>query len=331
MSAASQPVSTTLPPNDCTNMSRRELQAALRALKLPSGGTNDQLRLRLQSHQQGSVEQITSPPEAIPPPEATSTSTLTTPEKRLKKHRTSCPQQTSQRIERARTQTMYLLTKDEEVDMQALSCKFVVLGSTGNVYDVVIQRKPSCTCPDHRRGNLCKHILFVLLKVMGVPADSPMIYQAAWIGTELQEMFEGMKSRFQNVSGRVMANRLVQETYEKLKRGEEVNVKPAGVPRRTENDDCPICFDPLQSSENTTYCRLQCGANFHQKCIHHWLAQQRGKNATCPMCRGPWEDAAKWEIMPREGYTNLGCLQGQSPSRDTSSYYSSTNRKRQRR
>lgn len=37
--------------------------------------------------------------------------------------------------------------------------QFSVLGATGNVYTVEIGRHPHCTCPDHMKGNICKHIL----------------------------------------------------------------------------------------------------------------------------------------------------------------------------
>ncbi|CAI5508726.1 unnamed protein product, partial [Closterium sp. Naga37s-1] len=48
------------------------------------------------------------------------------------------------------------------------SCNFHVLGATGNVYTVTISQQPSCTCPDYGNGNLCKHVLFVLLRVLHV-------------------------------------------------------------------------------------------------------------------------------------------------------------------
>jgi hypothetical protein len=44
--------------------------------------------------------------------------------------------------------------------------KFSILGSTGNVYEVRVEQVPSCSCPDfHKRRELCKHLIFVYLKV----------------------------------------------------------------------------------------------------------------------------------------------------------------------
>ncbi|KAJ0964809.1 hypothetical protein J5N97_025947 [Dioscorea zingiberensis] len=47
--------------------------------------------------------------------------------------------------------------------------EFFILGATGNVYTVTLAAIPSCTCPD--RTVPCKHILFVLLRVLRLPFD----------------------------------------------------------------------------------------------------------------------------------------------------------------
>ena len=254
------------------------------------------------------------------------------PEKRLKRYRSKCPGPVRQRIDRAKTQRMYLV-KCGDIQ-EDLRCEFVVLGSTGNVYTVAIQKIPSCTCPDYAKGNLCKHILFVLLKVMSLDPNSPLIYQAAWIESELRAMFGQMLIRFRNVSGaynNVMANEAVRATFAKLEKGDDVeddddNKDGSHAERKAmEEDDCPICYDPMVKTEATTYCRARCGANFHQECIRGWLRQQ-GQKATCPMCREPWEVKS---VASPEGYTNLGKLQGQQSTRDTSTY-SSYKRRRYR-
>ena len=36
-----------------------------------------------------------------------------------------------------------------------------VIGTTGNIYTVTIQRTPICNCPDGSKGNHCKHIIYV--------------------------------------------------------------------------------------------------------------------------------------------------------------------------
>ena len=327
---------------DADELTRTELQKALKEWNLPSGGTNAALRERYTlfrnsritrnphyrgpsgssgSNSNGNKRKRKSPPKRQ--------------EKRLRRYRSSCPMAIQQRIARAETQRMFLVQKGS-LSKGELSCEFVVLGSTGNVYTVTIQRLPHCTCPDHARGNLCKHILFVLLKVMALNPESSLIFQAAWISSELQSMFEQMDIRYRQVSGAVLANERVRETFQKLSQGEALQEETSVACRREAgvDDDCPICFDALISGGKTTFCRARCGANFHQLCIQHWLQQNR-QNPTCPMCRVTWDDGKKKRTNDtnREGYTNLGGLQGQSPDRDTSSYSSwsiSPHRKRRR-
>ena len=86
-------------------------------------------------------------------------------EKRASRSRNYCSEDTRQRIERAKSQRLYLIQQRELSSSHGISRTFVVLGSTGNVYDVNIAKIPYCSCPDFERGHLCKHILFVYLKV----------------------------------------------------------------------------------------------------------------------------------------------------------------------
>ena len=91
------------------------------------------------------------------------------------------------KIERAIEERMYLLDQKESSSSTSLSRRYAVLGSTGiafpviacvfhviimktmgsigNVYDVRISARPSCTCPNFERSPMCKHILFALIKV----------------------------------------------------------------------------------------------------------------------------------------------------------------------
>ena len=41
-------------------------------------------------------------------------------------------------------------------------------GTTGNIYSITIGLVPSCTCPDHQKGNQCKHIIYVGLVLLEV-------------------------------------------------------------------------------------------------------------------------------------------------------------------
>ena len=293
-------------------------------------------------------------------------------EKRLKRFRATCSNAVQQRIVRARTQRLFLVEPPQQFSSEAAAVApppppapaangsdekasnnngntnnnhhfdFVVMGSTGNLYTVTISQLVQCTCPDCARGNICKHILFVMLKVIGLPPNSPLIYQAALITEELQEIANLLTQRMAQVgraasnSHSFMADERVQKAYNELKspnskqadkkEEEEEEDEASGVKRQSaEGEDCPICFDPL-ANEKLVYCKAVCGANFHATCINTWKQQQQHRGTfTCPNCRSEWmddEQAAKKTsgTSPPEGYTNLGRLQGQSSRRDTSTY-----------
>jgi Ring finger domain/SWIM zinc finger len=260
-------------------------------------------------------------------------------EKRLKRYRDSCPVALQERLERAATQRLYLIHQSE-VPENAISetnhtVDFTVLGSTGNVYKVQFRNVPTCNCPDfQRRADMCKHIMFILLKVMGLSASNPLSYQKAYLTSELEELYTILRTR--RVGGSVLANAQVRAAARQPE-GTVATVSD-GVPRRVltpDDSDCPICFDTLwqEAASKLTYCRGTCGANFHAACLSRWLRSQSGHQSSCPNCRQLWVGAEnpRAALPNNEAYTNLGALQGQSPVRDTSTYHSYDRRKKSRR
>lgn len=61
-----------------------------------------------------------------------------------------------------------------------------------NLY--LISRIPLCTCPDFIRGYLRKHLLFGIIRVVGVSKDAHVVYQKALLQTELADMFTSADS-----------------------------------------------------------------------------------------------------------------------------------------
>jgi hypothetical protein len=43
-----------------------------------------------------------------------------------------------------------------------------------------------------------------------------------------------------------------------------------------------------EAEEDLSWCKSQCGVNYHKKCIEKWLAEAR--HTTCPTCRGSWKN-----------------------------------------
>lgn len=269
-------------------------------------------------------------------PEPTPTTPKPPPqEKRLRPFRPSPSKPSRDRIQRAQTQRMYLVDRETISDIHQ---KFVILGSTGNLYTVNIKHLPTCDCPDFKKGNLCKHVLFVMLKVLRIPSTSELVYQAALISDELRSMF------LQAPNPTALANATVVQQYQAIKNGQDpnavanaVNASGAKDVRRAIEGDCPICFDELREADrgNIEFCRT-CGNNVHLECFNNWKRSKNFAKITCVYCRSVWHTEGKdgdadGVAKASEGYVNLGAAANMPSARDESTYsewYRSRNSRR---
>jgi len=231
-------------------------------------------------------------------------------EKRLRRWRSHAPTSYLEIRDRALTQRMFALERQRDTSNPDHPTETISLaGSTGNVYTIVIDKVPSCDCPHAKKGNQCKHIAYVLSRVLHVP--SHLAYQLALISSELREIF-------------AKAPPLPSETAEAEGDKKDGNRKPL-------EGECPICcvdFEP-ESGEAIVYCRAACGNNVHQTCFQQWAAMKKGGQVPCPFCRTPWQgdeettkQVAKGGPKNAEGYLNVASQLGMSGRRDYSSYNS---------
>ncbi|GAA6015116.1 hypothetical protein JCM8202_004883 [Rhodotorula sphaerocarpa] len=257
------------------------------------------------------------------------------PEKRLRIFKRACPKATLKRAERVFAQRFFCVDRTRLSDS---SEQFSVLGSTGNLYTVTIQHLPSCDCPDGRKGNHCKHLLFVFLKVLGVPMTTNLWYQAGLLTSELQAIFTLARPAPRNV-----LEERVRQAYEIAtgkKKADEESAEGSGgrlVKKRIpeEGDSCPICYEDFEAGSETglVFCLSisGCGNALHRECFNNW-ARTSNPN-TCPMCREKWPkpgisetastsaNAAAGPAYSEDGYQNFAAHAGISTVRDTSSYY----------
>ncbi|KAB5547144.1 SWIM zinc finger protein [Coniochaeta sp. 2T2.1] len=234
-------------------------------------------------------------------------------EKRLRRHRPKPPQSFTEVYARATSQRFFVLSRtrtgygDEQEETVELA------GSTGNIYTVTIARQPTCDCPHAKAGNQCKHVLYVMARVLR--AKYEYVYQLALLGSELREIFEA--------AGPIPSENDGEGGGEKE---EDKNRKPI-------EGECPICYEGLEEDEALVYCRASCGQNMHKACMEMWAATKRaqGREAkvTCPYCRTLWEGdrdmVNKIETAGKvgaEGYRNVADQLGISTERDTSTYSS---------
>ena len=62
---------------------------------------------------------------------------------------------------------------------------------------------------------------------------------------------------------------------------------PPTTHRRPVTGDCEICLLDMLNGEAITWCRAQCGKNFHHDCIQRWVNEEEFTNS-CPNCRAQW-------------------------------------------
>eukprot|EP01135_Chromosphaera_perkinsii_P004479 Nk52_evm3s284 gene=Nk52_evmTU3s284 len=249
-------------------------------------------------------------------------------EKRARRFRSKCPSSVQERMSRALGQKMYLVARNKDHDLME---KFSILGSTGNVYTVCIDKIPNCDCPDFGKGHTCKHILFVFLKVLKQAQTSSYIYQLALLEKELVEIFTSAPPDPTSAWACAEARRAFNK-HNSIESSDIPEDAPEGNNRKPIEGDCPICYEEMDPSQTVVYCKRGCGNNVHLDCFNRWKKSLRGKTATCCMCRTEWEEAPAKKGKKKSGstnegtydsngYLNLADVAGISRRRDTSTYH----------
>ena len=192
----------------------------------------------------------------------------------------------STRIERCFTDNLYLVESIPQNSNEEKKRIYLIMGSTGNVYSVVITNKPTCTCPDFKqRKKRCKHIYFVLIRIMKV--ENPIIKK--FTNENLDEMFNNIplitnnlivdkskRDKFHEITNNIKSNN-----------SKEINSKTDNKvkQRLNDNDICPICLDNINNGKELDYCKYSCGLTLHKKCFQMWEKRNKG---ICVFCRANW-------------------------------------------
>lgn len=223
------------------------------------------------------------------------------------------------RVQRCFTDNIFLMeslpSRDDDGDLEK---KFIVMGSTGNLYTVTISYEPDCTCPDHRiNKKRCKHIYFILIRVMKSSNEKQCYYD----DEELKTMFENIPEITRNLIPKAS----IRKTYKKIKTQEgedddedeeEEQDKEKGKDEEKiveqkpyQGDSCPICLDDLEGKD-IDYCKYSCGKSIHKVCFKMWCKKN---NNTCVYCRCEWvivtakekSPSKKTDWLIRRGYINV--------------------------
>ncbi|KAG7004661.1 3'-5' exonuclease [Physcia stellaris] len=256
----------------------------------------------------GNASTATTTDEASTPPKKKRKSPespvqVTKAEKRLRVFRKRAPQSYFDKLARATSQRMFVIDRTrggtDEVPEETID----MAGSTGNIYRITICQEPRCTCPDNKKGHQCKHIVYVLHKVLKAPEN--LQYQLALLSSELREIFASAPTVSSQPSTDSASN------------------------RKEVTGDCPICFTEFEpDTEDIVWCKAACGNNIHKGCFEQWAKSQKGKEVRCVYCRTPWqgdpESLARIKTAGKvndEGYVNVADQLGLSTERDYSTYH----------
>jgi len=238
---------------------------------------------------------------------------------RAKPWRSSPSQATLERTQRANQQRMFLVDRrlvGAAGGSRNVSVEFHVLGSTGNVYRVMIGRDCYCTCPDYLRSKCCKHMIFVMLKVLRVPAGHPFAFNVSFLPNELLYIMDHSpdpagaggvlapdeaREAIAKATGRTLAIAAAAADSAAAACGGSSSSSAAAVPAagaaaaapparkpHDPSDDCPICFDSLGASLPALCQCSTCSNYLHTECMTNWLKAKVGQPATCVFCRAPW-------------------------------------------
>ncbi|KAF9738637.1 hypothetical protein PMIN06_001950 [Paraphaeosphaeria minitans] len=235
-------------------------------------------------------------------------------EKRLRQFRSRPPRSYLVIKERALGQRLTVISRERVGTDDEPKEKITMAGSTGNVYTQHIGNVPSCDCPHAKKGNQCKHIIYVMLRVLKAPEN--IAFQLALTSSELRDLFRHAAPIPSAGSG--------------TEGGLEAELD--GNRKKIEGE-CPICYCDFEpGKESIVYCKAACGNNVHKSCMQSWIVAKGAGRATCPYCRAKWEDSdvggafsgqvdLKSARRTEEGYVNIASQLGLSDERDYSSYH----------
>ncbi|KAJ6743543.1 RING FINGER AND SWIM DOMAIN-CONTAINING PROTEIN 2 [Salix viminalis] len=165
----------------------------------------------------------------------------------------------------------------------------------GNVYTVTLNATPTCSCPDRTRP--CKHILFVLIRVLGVSLDDACLRRRNLRICQLNRLL-GTATLPEALAGVCVRERFHQMFFQRR----------YGVLRpRVEVEDgttCPICLEEMEKGEKVVACG-SCRNTVHEECLMRWKRSKGRRAASCVICRARWRDR-----NDEDKYLNLAAYAG---------------------
>jgi len=165
-------------------------------------------------------------------------------------------QKVSERIERAESHRLQLLEMEAQDD-QAIEA--TVIGHAGCCYDIRLGPLVTCSCPDFAKSNaVCKHTIFIFLRVLEVPKDDPRVWQRGLLPPEILDLRQRLRRR-----------RSSPAWAELLAPGEILAALRPPARRQPLGSPCPLCLDIIVAKVGVACC-ASCGVNIHDECLAQW-------------------------------------------------------------
>lgn len=175
---------------------------------------------------------------------------------------------------------------------------FFVLGATGNVYTVVLCATPSCTCPD--RATPCKHILFVFLRVLGLPLDDLCLRRRTLRPCQVSRLL-GLPTLPEARAG-ASIRQLFHKLFFKQGSSTSSSARTSHHVEVEEGRSCPVCLDEMGKEERIVACGT-CRNPIHEECLMKWKRSSGRRSAYCVICRARWKDINR--VSEQDKYLNL--------------------------
>ena len=176
---------------------------------------------------------------------------------------------------------------------------FDISGSKKTIYQVNYYQDGTfyCNCPDgkvhcSKKQCVCKHVCFLLIRVLKYMKVD--FYGGRKLSTEDHtQLVEKVQKLNQFVDSGVV-NPTLKAKYEQFKSGASssstVETLVSGMAdmsvKSYEGEDCPICFDVLDSKVGKLEECSTCHNGIHSVCLTKWLESSAHKD--CVYCRSVW-------------------------------------------
>lgn len=178
------------------------------------------------------------------------------------------------RLRRATTQTIRM--------EKMVGNKITIVGTQEKKYLVDIDDRPTCTCPDYiRHRKKCKHIIYVLLFVLGYMPSDPVIISECWDKQMIEDVLQKLLF-FSKKECITVVNRKSDYGYFQRTGFAGTNIDRCGI---CKNKLFPLSDNAREDFKLTHM--YSCGFVFHEQCLSWWWTLCRPKE-NCPCCRVVW-------------------------------------------